>query len=174
MTAVCRALEPLLSLHASGALEPEEAARLDAHLETCPTCRADLAAVRELLGLVQLPAPTVAETAVLADLPSRTLGALRRRARRRGYGRRLLVGWAVAAAVLLALTAPAFLRTRTPQLTSLDLEGAAAATTSAAWEEPDPSTLWDEAGLVDVFDSSSEDGAYDDVALAAYDTDGGI
>lgn len=173
MTAICRALEPLLSLHASGALEPEEAARLDAHLETCPACRADLAAARELLGLVQLPAPTAAETLVLADLPSRTLGELRRRERRRGLGRRLLVGWAVAAAVLLALTAPAFLRNRTPQLTPADLAGVAT-TTTAAWEEPDPSSLWDEAGLVDVFSSSSQDGSDDDAALAAYDDGAGI
>jgi anti-sigma factor RsiW len=174
MTAVCSALEPLLSLHASGALEPEEAARLDTHLEGCPACRADLAAARELLGLVRLPAPTAAETLVLADLPSRTLGDLRRRERRRGLGRRLLVGWAVAAAVLLALTAPAFLRTRAPQLTPAELQGAAAVTTAAAWEEPDPSALWDDAGLIDVFSSSSQDGSVDDAALFAYDDGSGI
>jgi anti-sigma factor RsiW len=174
MTATCRALEPLLSLHASGALEPEEAARLDAHLEGCPACRAELAAARELLGLVQLPAPAAAETLLLADLPSRTLGELRRRERRRGLGRRLLVGGAVAAAILLALTAPAFLRTRTPQLTPAELQGAAAVATAAAWEEPDPGALWDDAGLVDVFSSTSQDGAYDDAALFTYDDGSGI
>jgi anti-sigma factor RsiW len=172
VTAICSALEPLLSLHASGALEAEEADRLDAHLESCPTCRQELARARELLDLVRLPALSASESLALADLPSRTLGALQRRERRRGLGRRLMVGGAVAAALVLALLAPAFLRTHTPRLDAATVE--AAATTATAWEAPDPSALWNESAVLDLYPTSSQDGTVTDAALAAYDAGAGI
>ncbi|MBN1418190.1 MAG: zf-HC2 domain-containing protein [Planctomycetes bacterium] len=42
----CRDLEALLSLHASEDLEPEEARRVEAHIEGCPRCRREVEAWR--------------------------------------------------------------------------------------------------------------------------------
>jgi anti-sigma factor RsiW len=179
VTAICETLEPLISLHATGALEGEEADRLDAHLLDCPGCREELARARELLDLVRLAPVSAAESLALADLPTRTLSALRRRENRRGLGRRLFVGGAVAAALVLALLAPAFLRTRSPRLDAASLASAgaptgAATTTAAAWEEPDPGTLWSETAVLDFYSTSSQGGTVTDAALAAYDDGAGI
>jgi hypothetical protein len=44
--------ESLLGVYALDATEPEEAEALEAHLETCPRCRDELAAHREVVGLL--------------------------------------------------------------------------------------------------------------------------
>lgn len=177
MTAICDTLDPLLSLYATGALEGEEAFRLSSHLEGCAACRAQMEQTRDLLDLVRLPPVSPAEGLVLADLPTRTLGALRRRDKGRGLRRRLLVGGAVAAALVLALLAPAFLRARAPRLDEVALEASHASetsTTAAAWEEPDPGTLWNESAVLDLSSSSSRSGSVTDAVLAAYDEGAGI
>lgn len=103
MTA-CRDQDELLTLHAAGALEPEEEARVRAHLESCAACRAELEAHHEVLGLAALLPPSPREQAVLAALPRTTLSAWRRTqvqqaARLRTAGALL----AAAAAVLFVL-----------------------------------------------------------------------
>jgi len=103
MTA-CRDQDELLTLHAAGALEPEEEARVRAHLESCAACRAELEAHHEVLGLAALPPPSPREQAVLAALPRTTLSTWRRTqvqqaARLRTAGALL----AAAAAVLFVL-----------------------------------------------------------------------
>ena len=166
MTDACRELEVLLSLSAAGALEGADAARLEAHLEGCPACRAEREKLAELLGLARLPPPGAEEAALLSDLPSPMLRELRRRERRGQLLRRALAGGAVAAAVALAILAPALLRSRGPTLPP-----AAVASTSAAaptWEEPDVTTLWDESAMVD-YGSSSSDAGTADAVYAAYD-----
>jgi predicted anti-sigma-YlaC factor YlaD len=100
----CRDQEELLTLHAAGALEPEDEARVRAHLESCAACRAEAEAQREVLGLAALPPPTVREQALLAALPRTTADAwlstqLRQAARMRNAGALM----AAAAVVLLAL-----------------------------------------------------------------------
>jgi anti-sigma factor RsiW len=100
----CRDQEELLTLHAAGALEPEDEARVRAHLASCAACRAELDAQREVLGFVALPPPSAREEALLAALPRTTADAwlstqLRQAARMRTAGALM----AAAAVVLLAL-----------------------------------------------------------------------
>lgn len=175
MNAECRELEVLLSLHAAGAageLEPAEAAALERHLEGCPGCREALERSRAVLGMARLPAPEPGETLALADLPVRALSALRRRDRRRRLVRGIaagLAGMAVAAALVLALLAPALFRSRTPaDAAGVELASARAAT----WEVPDMDTLWSESAVLDDGSASSQDG-WTDAVLAAYDAGAG-
>jgi anti-sigma factor RsiW len=44
----CRRLRPLLVDHASGGLPAADARRVDAHVDACAACRADLAAMRSV------------------------------------------------------------------------------------------------------------------------------
>ena len=46
----CREVVELLSDHLDGALAPREAARVAAHLETCPECTAYLAQLQATIG----------------------------------------------------------------------------------------------------------------------------
>jgi anti-sigma factor RsiW len=102
--ATCQDYEESLTLHAAGALEPEEEARVLAHLESCAACRTGAEAHREALSLATLPPPSAREETVLAALPRTTVSRWRRTqvqqaARMRTAGALL----AVAAAVLLVL-----------------------------------------------------------------------
>jgi hypothetical protein len=45
-------IEELLGAYALDAVEPEEAAAIEEHLDTCPRCRAELAGHREVVGLL--------------------------------------------------------------------------------------------------------------------------
>ncbi len=138
----CREIEVLVSLRATGALEPEEALRVEAHLAECPACRAEAEAEARVLELAKLPPPGAAEERAMRDLTGRTLEALRRSERRRFVGRRLVAGIAVAAAAGIALLAPAALRRNT----TIVPEPPAAA--QAAWEVPDVDTLWAYSGVI--------------------------
>jgi predicted anti-sigma-YlaC factor YlaD len=164
----CRDLEVLVSLRASGApdaLDPSEAARLDAHLATCAACRAELDASQAALSLARLPAPSDAERHAVRDLPARTLAALHAKDRRRGLGRRALVaaaGVAVAAGLAAAVIAPALFK-KTPSLQVSFAE----AQPSETWQEPDLDTLWTDAQVVDFDASAQTDGDGTDAALAA-------
>jgi predicted anti-sigma-YlaC factor YlaD len=89
MSAACREYDVLLSLHATNALRGEERARVEAHLASCETCREEVEATAEVLRLARLPAPAPAERRVLADLPERTVEAVRQGERRRGVVRRI-------------------------------------------------------------------------------------
>jgi anti-sigma factor RsiW len=163
MTDACREVEVLLSLGAAGALEGADAARLEAHLQGCPACRAERDQLVELLGLARLPPPGAEESAMLADLSSPMLQALRRRERRGMVLRRALAGGAVAAAVALALLAPALLRSRGPSLQPA-VAGGAVQVASAAWEEPDMTTLWNESAVLDYGSGSSDGGLFTEAA----------
>jgi hypothetical protein len=165
MTPECRELEVLRSIHASGGLEGDEAARVVAHLEACAGCREADRRDRELLGLVRLPPPTPAEELAVADLPGRTLRALQRRERRGTWARRLgaVAGIAaVAAALVLMLLWPAL--GRRPLV-----PGAAPAVSIASAEsvpEDGSAPFFDE----DVDDDgASSSSTATDIALAAYD-----
>lgn len=102
--AACQDQDELLTLFAAGALEPEEEARVRAHLESCAACRSEVEANHEVLGLTALPPPSAREQAVVAALPRTTVGAwrgaqVRQAARMRTAGALM----AAAAVVLLAL-----------------------------------------------------------------------
>lgn len=100
--AACPDYEVLLDLHAAGALEAGEAARVGQHVTACDGCREALASTVAVLGLAALPPLDAREKAVVEELPARTLAAWRRDAGRRGLGRRTL-GALVAAAAGVAL-----------------------------------------------------------------------
>ncbi len=174
MNPECREFEVLVSVRAAGAgaeLAAPDAARLDAHLMLCPSCRAALEQGRELLDLVRLPEPDPAENLVLADLPSRALSELRRRDRRRGLARRVLAagaGIAIAAGLVIALLSPAF----KPSLH--DRPGSTPPVVAqAAWQEPDVDALWNASAVVDYGSGSSTDTTMTDAVLAAYDAGAG-
>ncbi len=170
MTA-CPAYEALVLDRASGDLAPGDAARLDAHLETCPACRAELAAYAETLALARLPGPSAEERAALAGLADRALATLRAAERRQGLVRRTTFAVAAAAAAVVFLLAPAALRDpRSPRVDA----------TAEAWQAPEATALWDDAGVVEEGSasaqapSSSTEETWNDVALAAFDDVEGI
>ncbi len=157
----CREIQVLVSLRATGALEPEEGARLEAHLSECASCRAEAEADAQALAFAKLPPPTEAELRAMRDVTGRTLEALRRSERRRFVGRRLLAGLAVAAAAGIALLAPAALR-RAPTAPELPAE------TPVSWEIPDVDLLWEDAGLIEEDNTSALSGGYEaDAVIAA-------
>jgi hypothetical protein len=149
MTMPCRENELLLSLRAAGALEPDEAARLEGHLVLCPRCRAEADDLAAALDLAKLPPASEAERRVYADLPGRTLAELRRTARVRSIAKRIAVGFAAAAAAAAVVLAPAILRR----------DARAPAGAEAAWQQPDLDTIWSDASVVDLDSSSVADGA---------------
>ncbi len=162
----CREIEVLVSLRAAGALEPEEASRVEAHLAGCAACRAEAKADAEALSLAKLPPPTDAELRAMRDLTGRTLEALRRIERRRFVRRRLVAGLAVAAAAGIALLAPAALR-RSPTVPE---PPPAADAPQATWEVPDVDLLWEDAGVIEEDGTSAlEGGEATDAVIAALD-----
>ncbi|QSQ18738.1 zf-HC2 domain-containing protein [Pyxidicoccus parkwayensis] len=98
--AACPEYEVLLDVHATGGLEAEEAARVQAHVKSCDGCRAALASTVQLLGLAELPPLSAEEKAEVQELPRRTLSAWRRDAQHHGLRRRTLGSLAAAAAVV--------------------------------------------------------------------------
>ena len=103
MTA-CEHVRPDLAAYALGALEPAEAAAVEAHLATCPDCAAELAELQPLPGLVsraeglEIPAPPPALEERILD----RVAASRPRRRRLRRPRRLgaLVATALTGAVI--------------------------------------------------------------------------
>jgi hypothetical protein len=163
----CRDHEILVSLRASGApdaLDPDESARLDAHLATCAACRAELDASAAALSLARLPPPSEAERRAVRDLPVRALDALHRAGRRRGLSRRVLAGAAgvaIAAGLAAVVVAPALFE-KTPDVPVTFAE-------QQAWQAPDLDDLWDDAQVVDFETSVQADGDGAEAALAALD-----
>jgi anti-sigma factor RsiW len=164
VTTACRDLEVLLSLRAAGALDPDEVGPVEAHLASCAACREQAALAGELVGLARLPQPGEPERRALADLPERTLRALNRREVRRGIGKRILVGAAVAAAAALAVVAPAIVR-RAPPATPIE-------EAAAVWETPDPDALWEETDILE-FGSAADGGTSTEAVFAALDAGAG-
>lgn len=94
--------EETLTLFAADALEPGDEARVRAHLESCASCRREVDAQRDVLGLAALAPPSPRERAVLEALPRTTVGVWRRSQVQRASRLRTTGGLlAVAAAVLL-------------------------------------------------------------------------
>ncbi len=71
----CREWEHLLTDYVDGALSPEERARVEAHLASCPTCAAEVAAVQRVTPLVralrEAPPPQGLADAVFAKTTRR-------------------------------------------------------------------------------------------------------
>ncbi len=108
MTNLCQELEPLLAERAAGDIAPDDAARLDAHLEACERCRQELAAYRETLHLVRLPPdpgrPPALDVATFANF--------QRGRRRRVTGLTIGAGFGAAVVAASVVLAPALLTLR--------------------------------------------------------------
>jgi anti-sigma factor RsiW len=160
----CTEYAPLIVDRAAGDLAADDAARLDAHLETCAACRAEAAAHADVLALARLPEPSAEERAALAGFADRALATVRGADRRRSAVRRSALVFAAVAATVAFLLAPAAFRDRRPPAVSAP---------GADWEAPDATALWDDAGAVvgasAAASSSSTEETWGDVALAAFD-----
>jgi anti-sigma factor RsiW len=172
VTPACNDFDALLSLHAAGALEPADAARVEAHLAACARCRAEAARDAEALSLARLAPPSDAERRALADVPRRTLADLERWDPRQPSWKRFAAisavsAAAVVAAVVVALVAPAGFR-QAPTVIPVP-PSAVVVETTPAWEAPDLDTLWEDAGLLDVDATAVAYGTGSDAALAAVD-----
>lgn len=105
----------MLGAHVLGGLTPEETVRLEAHLDGCPACRAELVDLEPLAGDLRLvdPARLPGPPPPPRDLGSRVLAAVRQesvlrdaRERRASRGRRLrAVAVPVASAAVAAVLA---------------------------------------------------------------------
>jgi anti-sigma factor RsiW len=111
----CHEYEELLSLHAAGALEPDEESRVRAHLESCAACRGEAASAARVLSGLALPPPSSAMQERVEALPQRALGAWRREQVRRAFHARTAGALLAAAAVVLLVVRPSLPRMETPQ-----------------------------------------------------------
>jgi anti-sigma factor RsiW len=111
----CHEYEELLTLHAAGALEPDDEARVRAHLESCAACRSEAESTASVLSGLALPPPSAAMRERMDALPQRTLGAWRREQVRRAFQARTAGALLAAAAVVLLLVRPSPPRVETPR-----------------------------------------------------------
>jgi anti-sigma factor RsiW len=139
MTRACPAFEPLLLDRAAGAIDAEDRARLERHLETCPACRAEAAAVERALSLAALP-PLADEEREAVARGGREALVRHRSGRRRLAGGLVL---AIAASAAFAVAVPWYLLSRhaapPPQESSAGV----------AWELPDLDAVWAATDLSD-------------------------
>ncbi|QRK04519.1 zf-HC2 domain-containing protein [Archangium violaceum] len=110
----CRDQDESLTLFAAGALEPEEEARVRAHLESCAACRSEAEAHRDVLGLAALPPPSAREQAVMAALPRTAVGTWRREQVQKAARMRTTGALLAAAAVVLFALGPVVQRRVAP------------------------------------------------------------
>ncbi|HEY8206673.1 MAG TPA: zf-HC2 domain-containing protein [Myxococcaceae bacterium] len=100
----CEAWERAILDRVAGALPDGEAEALQAHLDGCEHCRAQLASGEEAVKLAALPAPSEAELRLFDQLPGRARAAFRERSQRAPWGRpwvALLSAAAVAGLVMV-------------------------------------------------------------------------
>jgi anti-sigma factor RsiW len=111
MSDQCRELRGTLAAAALGRIDPGEELALQAHLDGCPECRAELRELRSVAGALPLADPTHVSAARIEPTPMLAEQVLLRvaheRATKRARSRHRLVG-AVAAAVAVAAGLVAF------------------------------------------------------------------
>jgi anti-sigma factor RsiW len=110
----CQEYEELLTLHATGALEPDEDLRVRTHLESCAACRSEEESTARVLADVALPAPAPAMREQMDALPRRALRAWQREQVRRAFRARTVGALLAAAAVVLLVVRPSLQRTGAP------------------------------------------------------------
>ena len=143
MTA-CQDQDEWLTLFAAGALEPEQEARVRAHLDACAACRSEAEANREVLGLAALPPPSAREQALMEELPRKTLGAWRRTQVQQASRMRTAGALMAAAAVVLLVLGPVMQRRAstppvpTPQVETADSPPEEDAFALEQWALADP------------------------------------
>jgi anti-sigma factor RsiW len=137
----CTEFEPLVSLHATGALDAEDVRRLEQHLIGCERCRANLVDTQAAFDLARLPPVSQVERRAFATLPSTALTELRRERVGTPIWRAFAAGFAAAAAIAVMIAAP----TQVPP----PFRAPGAITEHAAWQEPDPDELLELVGASD-------------------------
>lgn len=152
----CRDYDVLVSLHAAGALDAHEAARVEVHLAGCAACRAEAGDLAAALSLAKLPPVSDAERRAFQQLGDHTLAELRRSGRVRSLAKRIAVVVAAAAAAAAVVLAPAVLQ-----------RPAAPSPSQAVWE-PDLDTIWGDTAIIDVDASASTAGSADPGSSGAY------
>jgi len=152
----CARIRTDLGAHALGALEPDEAAAVEAHVAACPQCAAELARLQPLPALVaraeglEIPAPPAALEERLLDRVAASRPRGHRRRLRRPARLRLLAATALAGAALGAgATALVIAATndqgRTTPVYDLVLQGTGGVSARASLEPNDEGTevhLW--------------------------------
>jgi anti-sigma factor RsiW len=136
----CRQLRPLLGAYVLGALAPEEAVAVRAHVAACPACAAEHASLAPLPGLLTLAAG--AEAAMVepppAALEERLLDAVAAQAprrRRRPRRLRLALAGAVAALAVAAGTVALVADGGEPVRYDVRLQASSAVPRASAWAE---------------------------------------
>jgi predicted anti-sigma-YlaC factor YlaD len=152
----CEDLDLLLPLHATGALEPADAARVDAHLAECPACRLELEGDREALSHLKLPPVTAAERRAITMGPRRALATYHDVQRRRALWRRVSVAFAAVAAVVVAVLT-SMLLTSEPEVPAV----------AEQWQAPDVDTVWEMTDMLELDGGTSPSADEVDAALAA-------
>jgi anti-sigma factor RsiW len=110
----CKDFEELLTLHAAGALEPSEEARVRTHLESCAACRSEAESTARVLTEVALPPPAPKMRERMEALPQQALGAWRREQVRQAFRARTVGAVLAAAAVVLVVVGPSLRPTGVP------------------------------------------------------------
>ncbi|MFO0585641.1 MAG: zf-HC2 domain-containing protein [Anaeromyxobacter sp.] len=176
-TAACAEHEVSISLLAAGALEADEAARLEAHVQGCAPCRAALDESRRALGLAALPpAPEAGRRPPLA-LAAAVRAELTRRERHRTGLLRGAVLAGVAAALLAAVASPVLLQKsaarRAEERAAIEARLAELQELQAAqghWEPPDPDALYEASeAVLDYRQGVRGSATYTEAALSSYD-----
>jgi anti-sigma factor RsiW len=139
----CGELRLLLGAYVLGALAPEEAAEVRAHVAACPACAAEHAGLAPLPGLLTLAAGAEAAAAEPppAALEERLLDAIAAqppRRRRRPRHPRLVLAGAVAALAVAAGTVALVVGGADPVRYDVTLQASAAAPRASAWAELEP------------------------------------
>jgi anti-sigma factor RsiW len=110
----CPEYEELLTLQATGALEPEQEARVREHLATCAACRSEAESTARLLSGMALPPPSPAMRQRMEALPQRALRAWRRAQVRQAFRARTVGAMLAAAAAVLLVVNPSLRSTGKP------------------------------------------------------------
>ncbi len=138
----CQDYEELLPLHATGALEPPEEARVRAHLESCAACRSEAQSTASLLQQLAQPGFSPAEQEKLEALPQRVTAAWRRQSMRKALRTRTVAALMATAAALMLMLAPSLLRHDEPPAVPGPRPTAAAPSETQAdfeqWASADP------------------------------------
>ena len=160
----CQDYEELLTLHATGALESADEARVRAHLDSCAACRSEAESTASLLGQVALPALSAAEKEKLNALPLRATEAWRRDQVRKALRPRTVGALLATAAVLMLMLAPSILRHEGPSVLPNTPPRAAAASEASEsqsefeqWASADPLS-----GMLDPGVSLDDEGSLDE------------
>ncbi|MDC0714611.1 zf-HC2 domain-containing protein [Stigmatella sp. ncwal1] len=137
----CQDYEVLLTLHASGALEPAEQAQVQAHLDTCAACQAEARRTAGVLSQVALPPVSALEEARQQLLPRQVVSRWRREQVHRAVRLRnvgAMMASAAAVMLVLTMTLPGWTSFRSGPLSAETAQTSETETLFEQWASADP------------------------------------